>query len=234
MNLKDLKEPLPTDAVEWRISRSGQNNNGVWATAVAYKTSRADMDRLDEVCGPENWQDEYKPGPSGGVICGISIKVDGEWVTKWDGAENTTFEGVKGGLSDAFKRAGFKWGIGRYLYQIDETFVQTSVQKVDGWNYQSANSQKNIPAFYWQSPQLNNEPIERKNGNRPAHELFDTVVNQDGVPYKEIPSNKLSYMATALQKAINAFDPDLVDETQQDELSQLQLKLEAAKYYMGN
>lgn len=87
------------------------------------------MDRLDKVVGPGNWQDEYKPGPSGGVICGISIYVyesDGAcgWITKWDGAENTDFEAVKGGLSDAFKRAGVKWGIGRYLYGLEGVWVK--------------------------------------------------------------------------------------------------------------
>ncbi len=87
------------------------------------------MDRLDKVVGPGNWQDEYRPGPSGGVICGISIYVyepEGAcgWITKWDGAENTDFEAVKGGLSDAFKRAGVKWGIGRYLYGLEGVWVK--------------------------------------------------------------------------------------------------------------
>ena len=36
------------------------------------------------------------------------------------------------------------------MYQVEETFVETSVQKVNGWNYQSAS--KNTPAFYWKSP----------------------------------------------------------------------------------
>jgi len=43
--------------------------------------------------------------------------------TKWDGAENTDFEAIKGGLSDAFKRAGYKWGIGRYLYRLESAWV---------------------------------------------------------------------------------------------------------------
>ena len=81
------------------------------------------MDRLDEVLGPENWRDEYQPGPMGGLICGISLRVNGDWITKWDGAENTQFEEVKGGLSAAFKRAAVKWGIGRYLYKLPNVWV---------------------------------------------------------------------------------------------------------------
>jgi hypothetical protein len=81
------------------------------------------MDRLDDVGGPRNWRGEFATGPNGGTICGISILINGEWVQKWDGADNTDFEGIKGGLSDSFKRAGVKWGIGRYLYRLDTPWV---------------------------------------------------------------------------------------------------------------
>ena len=109
MDISKLKENFPADAIEWRIGRSGKKGDSIWATALAYITSRAIMDRLDDVCGPENWKNEFQPGPNGGVVCGLSIRVGTEWVTKWDGADNTNFEGVKGGLSDAMKRAGYQW-----------------------------------------------------------------------------------------------------------------------------
>jgi hypothetical protein len=38
------------------------------------------------------------------------------WISRCDGADDTNIEGAKGGLSDAFKRAAVKFGIGRYLY----------------------------------------------------------------------------------------------------------------------
>ena len=124
-NLKDLfarlAEPFHPDDIEWRAGAT--NNDKTKALALAYITSRAVMDRLDEVVGPENWRDEYASGPDGGVICGLTLRINGEWITKWDGAENTEFEAIKGGLSDAFKRAGYKWGIGRYLYKLDKQWV---------------------------------------------------------------------------------------------------------------
>ena len=80
------------------------------------------MDRLDNVCGPENWQDRY-PHISGRVVCEIGIKIGGEWVWKSDGAGDTAVEKEKGGLSDAFKRAGVMWGIGRYLYSLSAPWV---------------------------------------------------------------------------------------------------------------
>lgn len=116
-----LATPFHPEDIEWRAGAT--NNDKTKALALAYITSRAVMDRLDEVIGPQNWRDEYKPGPDGGVICGLSLRIQDEWICKWDGADNTEFEAIKGGLSDAFKRAGYKWGIGRYLYKLENVWV---------------------------------------------------------------------------------------------------------------
>jgi hypothetical protein len=85
------------------------------------------MERLDEVCGPENWQCEY-PHANGKTVCSIRIRVirdDGtaEWISKADGAGDTDVESEKGALSDAFKRSAVRFGIGRYLYDIPATWV---------------------------------------------------------------------------------------------------------------
>lgn len=126
MDLSLLKEPFPEKDIEWRIQSSGIKNGKAWAMVLAYVTNRAIMDRLDDVCGPENWQNEYQPGPTGGMMCGISIKINGEWVRKWDGSENTQVEAIKGGFSGSMKRAAVQWGPGRYLYNLDATFVNPS------------------------------------------------------------------------------------------------------------
>jgi hypothetical protein len=116
-----LAAPFNPEDLEWRAGAT--NAEKTKALALAYITSRAVMDRLDEVVGPQNWRDEYAPGPVGGLVCGISLRINGDWITKWDGADNTQFEAVKGGLSDAFKRAAVKWGIGRYLYRLPNVWV---------------------------------------------------------------------------------------------------------------
>jgi len=127
MDYARLREPFPESDIEWRIQSSGINKvtGKPWAKILAYITSRAVMDRLDEVFGVDGWYNEYRPGPSGGNICGISFwsPEKNQWVTKWDGAENTDFESVKGGLSNAMKRAAVHLGIGRYLYGLGETFA---------------------------------------------------------------------------------------------------------------
>ena len=85
---------------------------------LLYKTSRTDMAILDEVFGRMNWQCEYKE-IKGNMYCGISVydETTKQWITKWDcGVESQFGDKEKGEASDAFKRAGFKWGIGVELY----------------------------------------------------------------------------------------------------------------------
>ena len=148
----ELQKPFRPDQIEWRLAQAGETDTGKpWAKCLAYLTNRAIMDRLDEVVGPMRWHNQYLTGPQGGVICGITI--DG--VTKWDGAENSDIESVKGGLSDSMKRAAVQWGIGRYLYGLDEGWAICSSQKEGGpgWRYQPAKSGKHH-SFYWCAPEL--------------------------------------------------------------------------------
>jgi len=168
MDLKLLSAPFPSEDVEWRIGRAGKTNDNIWASCLAYINNRAIMNRLDEVCGPENWKNEFSPGPAGGIVCGISIRIpqkltktggvvhESYWVTKWDGAENTDIESVKGGLSDAMKRAAVQWGIGRYLYNLTEgwaTIVDIKDKKAHSGSYKDKESGKTV-WFRWDPPSL--------------------------------------------------------------------------------
>ena len=126
IDLNRLQDYFDDEDIEWKPIATSKKTGK--ALAAAYITNRAIMDRLDEVCGPANWKNEYQPGPGGGVICGISIRVplgDGtsEWVTKWDGSENTDVQAVKGGLSTSMRRAAVQWGIGRYIYRLPQQWV---------------------------------------------------------------------------------------------------------------
>lgn len=149
-----LREPFDPRHVEWRIGRSGvKAGKGPWALVLAYITNRAIMDRLDEVAGPGNWWNEFRSSPSGGVLCGITIRLDdGREVTKWDGAENTDVEGVKGGLSAAMKRAAVQWGIGRYLYDLEEGWAKVH----DGGQYrgEAKDASNQRVSFKWDPPEL--------------------------------------------------------------------------------
>jgi len=152
MNLTQLAEPFPPADVEWRLQQAGKKASGeVWAKCLAYITNRAIQDRLDAVVGPGNWRNEYKEWTTGtaGVLCGLSIKVDErEWVTKWDGAEQTDVEAMKGGLSAAMKRAAVQWGIGRYLYDLPEGWAKITDR---GEHYGKT---KDGTEFRWNNPDL--------------------------------------------------------------------------------
>lgn len=50
-------------------------------------------------------------------------------VTKSDGAGDTQVEGDKGAISDAFKRAAVKFGVGRYLYDMEAVYVKCETHK---------------------------------------------------------------------------------------------------------
>lgn len=86
-----------------------------------YITARTVMNRLDDVVGPENWWDSYEPQERS-VICHLTIRLpDGMEITKCDAGAYAGMQDAgddeKSGLSDAFKRAAVKFGIGRYLYE---------------------------------------------------------------------------------------------------------------------
>jgi hypothetical protein len=98
------------------------------AVLLLYKTARTDMELLDAVVGPMNWAVDYRE-IKGNLYCGIGITEDGErWVWKWDCGIESRADGdgneKKGEASDAFKRAGFKWGVGRELYTSPFTFAK--------------------------------------------------------------------------------------------------------------
>jgi hypothetical protein len=127
-----LAAPFPPEKISWRVGPSNkkkrqrelkdQNAKATKGQALAYIDARDVMERLDEVCGPGGWQNDY-PHANGKTVCRIGIKVGDEWVWKADGAGDTDMEAEKGALSDSFKRAAVRWAIGRYLYDIETPWV---------------------------------------------------------------------------------------------------------------
>jgi hypothetical protein len=122
-----LAAPFPPEAVSWRIGRMARE--GGKGMALAYIDARDVMERLDEVVGPANWQDRYE-FVGARTVCYLSIRVDGEWITKADGAGDSDVEAEKGAISDALKRAGVKWGIARYLYAIPSPWVAVENKQI--------------------------------------------------------------------------------------------------------
>ena len=88
---------------------------GSGAILLLYKDARVDMAMLDKEVGPFNWKREHSRDNAN---CTISIWDDekNQWVSKEDVGTPSNTEAEKGRARDAFKRAGFNWGIGRELY----------------------------------------------------------------------------------------------------------------------
>lgn len=154
IDLSALAAPFLAGDVEWRIVQSGQNAKGIWAKCVAYITARAIMERLDAVCGPENWQVRCE-GAGDRLMTGIGIRVGTEWVWKWDGAGHlasndglSAADAGKGDFSNALKRAGVLWGIGRYLYKVPEDWANVH----DAGRFYGRT--KDRKPFHWDPPQL--------------------------------------------------------------------------------
>ena len=119
---------LSVEDIECRI----QSVNDKGAVLLLYKTARADMRILDEVVGAMNWQRHHEV-VNGNLFCTISIydPDKGQWVSKQDCGVPSNTQGEKGEASDAFKRAGFSWGIGRELYDSPFIWISGKVGKYD-------------------------------------------------------------------------------------------------------
>lgn len=131
-DVKQLFAEFPQDAISWRAQ--SVNKEGTKALALAYIDARDVMDRLDQMVGVAEWQDRYEFSGTK-TICYLSVRVDGEWITKADGAGDTDVEAEKGAISDAFKRAAVKWGIGRYLYEMSAPWVPCESYEKNGKHY---------------------------------------------------------------------------------------------------
>lgn len=140
MNIhQQLSAPFPIQSLHWV-------KKGKAAPELAHLNARDVMKRLDDVVGMQNWQDKIT-FQGNTAICQLSIKIDGEWITKSDASGETNIEAEKGGASTAFKRAAAKFGIGRYLYYLP----------------QGVNSQ-NIHQVAWATPQGYVDAINKKEG----------------------------------------------------------------------
>lgn len=122
---------LRADEIECRVSRITEKG----VILLLYKTARTDADLLDETFGPEAWENDFKL-VDGVLYGGIGVRFpDGSEIWKWDAGTESNTEAEKGRASDAFKRAGFKWGLGRELYSAPFTFIpaaRCNIKDVNG------------------------------------------------------------------------------------------------------
>lgn len=127
VNKMEIKfRELRPDEIELRVGTCTSKGFSL----LLYKTARTDSNILDEVVGCMNWQSDYKV-VNDNLYCSIGIYDDDkkEWVYKWDCGTESYTEKEKGEASDSFKRAGFKWGIGRELYTSPFIWIMGNVEE---------------------------------------------------------------------------------------------------------
>lgn len=154
--LEALKKPFRPEDIEWKAQSASKKSGQLKILVVPYLDARAIQDRLDEACGLY-WSTQFTQievptgkGPKQGFSCTLSIKVDNEWVSKADGAEVSDIETIKGGHSNAFKRAAAQWGIGRYLYDLPTYWVpvQKNGQNNVYGNFKVNGNQEQITGYF--------------------------------------------------------------------------------------
>lgn len=123
--------PLREDEIECRIAEIKKQGAGL--TLLLYKTARTDAALLDEVYGAQNWQNDFKM-LDGKLYGGIGIRFSNDWIWRWDCGTESNMEAEKGQASDAFKRAGFKWGLGTELYSAPRIFVPKEKCNIKDYN----------------------------------------------------------------------------------------------------
>ena len=133
-----LREPFAPEELQWRIEALSQDKRR--ALVVPHIDAKALLDRLDEVVGTHGWHDSYEvlqaPLSSAAGIYAVKCRLTIMDVCKEDVGEGHSF---KAAFSDALERAAVKFGVGRFLYPVDQQWVdhdpqtgQISLPKVEG------------------------------------------------------------------------------------------------------
>lgn len=119
------------NSIKCFVKQVRENRGRFTALALLYKDARVDMDELDKKYGPMGWKDEYTE-VGGNLYCTISVwdQDKKQWISKSDVGVESYIEKEKGQASDAFKRAGFKWNIGRYLYSAPTIWIELEGSEV--------------------------------------------------------------------------------------------------------
>lgn len=195
-----LAAPFPPEAIDWRVGSTNKDKNK--GMALAYIDARAVMDRLDTIVGPSNWQCNYSQAGTI-MICAIGIRFE-DWIWKQDGAGATDFEGEKGAMSDAFKRAAVRFGIGRYLYDIKAPWVNI---EAFGRSFKIADTdRKNLDEIY-------EDTIKRMGWGNPtevvAYKLFNAYLNDtltqpsDVIDFRQRYGGMISQLRVKMRAHLN-------------------------------
>ena len=178
MELKDLQKPLPIESIDFRVQSI---NKGGYATILAYKDARVDINRLNEVCGVLGWKREHTRDNKN---CIVSIWNDDikQWVSKEDTGTESMADAQKGLASDSFKRACFNFGIGIELYDYPVISVKLNDNE-------------------WNSKDVKND----KTGNVKPKATWDLKL-KEWIWFSQFTDGKLTYLAAKDNHNVKRFE----------------------------
>lgn len=123
---------LTPEDIEVRVSTVTDKG----CSLLLYKDARCDMNILDETVGAENWQNKFYE-QKGILFCSLGINTNfanpelpERWIWKDDAGSESNTEAEKGNASDARKRAGFAFGLGRELYTAPFIWVPANLCEI--------------------------------------------------------------------------------------------------------
>lgn len=111
---RHLRRPFTQAAVKFKVQATWPKDKPTGGLIVAYIDARLVTERLNLVV-PHLWHDAYRPVGNGQMWCDLTI--DG--ITRSDVGEGQG----KALVSDSFKRAGVRFGIGVSLYAIPKMML---------------------------------------------------------------------------------------------------------------
>lgn len=121
--IEKLTKPLELKDIKLRVGSNYENGFSL----LLNKTARADVKRLNEVFGLD-WNNSFYYDNNGLLVAEISVYDGNKWITRRDVGTESNMEKEKGLYSDAFKRAGFKFGIGAELYEAPHIFIRWEME----------------------------------------------------------------------------------------------------------
>lgn len=179
-----LAEPFHSSEIKWRVTHTTQD--GSRGAVIAFADPRAYTDRLNQLFTPSGWTRNYdvttvssvtrikrdKVIQTGKVLvtCTLTIARLGTHTgsgEQWADEQNA----MTAAEAQSFKRASSCFGLGRYLYNLTETWVDldgrgkpTRLPALPNWALPNANSAtgKTNPAFGPRRPEVQRGPIDQK------------------------------------------------------------------------
>lgn len=235
---------IKANEIDLRVGSTNKDNNGF--SLLLYKDARVDANILDETVGAENWQCKYYQVKNT-MVCSVGININYAdknkeplWIWKDDGGDDDyQAEKVKAELSDSFKRACFRWNIGRRnLYsspfiwiKVDTNNTKTSHYEVSHIAYDENNEIKELVIINSKTKEqvfCYGATVKKANAKIKQNENEEPKVNNTQVNIDSTYLTELSKLGITLQQIATYLKKD-VSELTNEEVYAIILKKEGKK-----